>query len=303
MKNIMPLIAGVLANLIFGTTFYAITLANNATENNPLLLLAYRFILGSIALSLPIIFKLVKVDYKNKPVLKLFFISLLNPVIGFFSETAALTVIPSSQLGVLTSLTPIVAVGLSVLLLKEKPSKFQISFMMLSIVGVMIINAAGSMGEVHILGLILVITYMFSNSLYRIYLVKTVKIFTAYEFTYLVTTYAGIIFAILSLSNEAIKGDITVFFTSIYNMNFIIPAVYLSLASTVVAMWLLNYLTANLPMTVSSALSTITPVISVILGVGLLNEPFGINDFIGASVILISVLFITMSYGYKKIKK
>ncbi len=301
MKKSMPLLAGVIANLIFGTTFYVITLANNVSDNDAVLLLSYRFIIGSIVLFLPILFKKIKVDYKGKPIVAVFFISLLNPVIGFFSETAALTLVPSSQLSIFISLTPIVAVALSVVMIKERPTKFQIIFMLISIIGVIVINTTGSLAPMPIMGIVLIISYMFSNSLYRINLVKLAKTFTTYELTFLVTFFAGIVFTIISMSMHALKGDITTYFIAATNINFMIPTIYLSVASTVCAMFMSNYATANLPITVSSALSTITPVMSVILGVVLLKEPFGINDIIGTIIILLGVLGITMAYGYRKV--
>ncbi len=301
MKKSIPLLAGILANLIFGTTFYAITIAHKASGGDALLLLSYRFLIGSFVLFLPILFRKVIVNYKNKPILILFFISILNPVIGFFSETAALNLIPSSQLSIFISLTPIVAVTLSVILIKERPTKLQLIFMFISIIGVIIINTTGSLNPVPLLGVVLILSYMFSNSLYRISLIKLSKIFSTYELTFLVTFFAGIVFTVISMSMHTLNGDVSTYFTAALDIDFMIPTVYLSVASTVCAMFMANYATANLPITVSSALSTITPVMSVVLGVALLKEPFGINDLIGTIIILSGVLGITMAYGYKKV--
>ncbi len=297
MKKLLPLLAGIIANVIFGTTLYAIILATNASEGNSLQLLSYRFVIGTIILTIPLILGITKLSFKGKPVALVLLLATSNPVLSFLTEAWALNIVPSSQFGVFSSLTPIVTVILSVILIKEKPTIKQLLFMLLSVVGVLIINSSGTIGTIGIIGILLIIANMVANSIYRIFIGRLATGFTIYELTYLVTIYGAVIFTAMSLWEHITSGNVIDYFDMVTRMDFMAPVLFLTIGSTVIAMALINYSLSNLPITVSAALGNIIPTVAIFMGVFFLNEPFTTSDIIGSAIILFSVFGISLSYG------
>ncbi len=63
----------------------------------------------------------------------------------------------------------------------------------------------------------------------------------------------------------------------------------MGIVSSVIAYFLLNFANGNLSVSETSIFSNVTTVVSVLAGVLLLREPFGIFQFLGVAVILVCV--------------
>ena len=76
------------------------------------------------------------------------------------------------------------------------------------------------------------------------------------------------------------------------NRNAILPILYLSVLSSVVAFFCQNYSLTYLGATKAATFSNITPVVSVIAGVLIMKEPFSLLYIAGILLILLGVYMV-----------
>ena len=111
---------------------------------------------------------------------------------------------------------------------------------------------------------------------------------TPFEVTYVMFT-VGMLFFIPSALIQGAGHMAETFLPAMQSGSFWGAVVYLGLVSSVVAYFLLNFANANLTVSETSLFSNVTTVVSVLAGVVLLREPFGIWQIIGVVVILVCV--------------
>src|SRR5674476_356644 len=82
-------------SLIFGLSFLFIKIALESLS--PLALISYRFTLAAIVLTLLVAFRIIKVDFKGKPLKMLALLSLFEPILYFIFETIGINLTSSSE--------------------------------------------------------------------------------------------------------------------------------------------------------------------------------------------------------------
>jgi len=85
-KKIIPYFTALITNIIFGLSFLFTKKA--LMVSNPITLVAFRFLLAFIIMSLLIAFKVIKVNYKNKPMKWLIVLAIIEPIIYFIFENS-----------------------------------------------------------------------------------------------------------------------------------------------------------------------------------------------------------------------
>lgn len=139
-------LAGIGKSIIYGLSFMfiKITLKNISIFS----LLGVRFALAALTMIMMYLFNMIDINYKGKNVLDLIKLSLLYPGAYFIFETIGLKYTSSTQAGIMMALIPIVIIILSTVLLKEKPSKAETGFILISICGILFITVMnGNIGE------------------------------------------------------------------------------------------------------------------------------------------------------------
>ena len=117
---------------------------------------------------------------------------------------------------------------------------------------------------------------------------KAAAKFTAFEVTYVMFT-VGMLFFIPSALIQGAGHMAETFLPAIQSDSFWGAVIYLGVVSSVVAYFLLNFANAHLTVSEASLFSNVTTVVSVLAGVVLLKEPFGLWQIIGVAVILVCV--------------
>jgi drug/metabolite transporter (DMT)-like permease len=298
MKKYFPLICGLIAAVIFGFAMFFIKTGMRVVNYNTVKFLAFRFVLGFLVLALLRALKLQKADYKSKPVWLLVFCGALNPLISQVLETTSTTYAPTAQIAVLTSVIPVFVVLLSIPVNREWPAGKQVFFMLLSIVGVLIINlAAGQMRGGTVLGLILIFATIAVLSLQRVFIRKASRHFTPFETIYISTGMGALGFSLIAIADHWLRGGETGFFNGLWVPEFVIPILYMGIVSCVIAFLCLTYASGNLPIAVSGSIGTLSTVVSVLVGVFIFKEQLRLIDVIGTVVILGSILGMSLSYN------
>lgn len=290
-KNIMPYAAAVIFSAIFGLSFLFTKKA--LVTISAFKLLSFRFMLAFIVMTLLVIFKVISVDFKNKPFKELIITSLSQPVIYFIFETYAIKYTSSSYAGLFIALIPIAVSIMGIYILKEYPSKVQWCFIILSVAGVfyILLNDFTSInGNNMITGTVFLLLAIIAASIYSIYSRKISAYFTSFEITYFMMGAAAIVFNGAALLIDIGNGNITEYFKPLLSKEVIISVLYLGILSSVVAYYLMNYSLSKLPASRSTIFANISTIVSIVAGVAILKETFRYYHVIGSVMILAGII-------------
>lgn len=288
-RIILPYVSAIITSLIFGLSFL---FSKIALQNvSPLTLLGFRFLIASLLMTLLLIFKVIKVDYRNKPISSLLLLGTMQPVTYFLFETYGIKYSSSSEAGLMISLIPIVVTILSSLLLNEKTSISQIFSIIISISGVFIIVLMNNSSNTNssFIGTILLFGAVISAGFFNILSRKLSRNFSPMELTYFMMTLGAVTFNFLSIMKHLKFGTLNTYFLVLKNKNFVISIGYLGILSSIVAFLLINFTLSKIEASKSSIFANLSTIVSVVAGVIILKEAFHLYHLIGSLLILIGV--------------
>ena len=281
--------AAIISSILFGLSFLFSKIA--LTVANPLALVAFRFLLAFSVMSALIMFKIFKVNYKNKPIKELILVCLAEPVVYFIFETYGIRETSSSIAGLMLAIIPIAVTILGVYFLKEIPSMKRIMYIVVSVSGVAIIGvmSASDNTSTSLRGILLLLGAVTCAGLFTIISRKASKHFTPIEITYFMMGSGAVFFNLIWITSLIIRGQITTYFEPLSKPEFIIPVLFLGILSSIVAYLLINYTLSKIEASNTSVFANISTIVSVVAGVVILKETFHLYDFIGSALILIGV--------------
>ena len=289
-KTIPATIAAIATCTIYGLSFMSTRLA--LQEVSPTILLGVRFLLAFLCMNLVIAFSKNKIRLKGKPVCRFLLLGLSQPVIYFISETEGIRLTNSSFSGIMISLIPVVAAALSAIFLKNRLKADKILWILCSVLGVVVISTAqrGS-GTVEFKGILCLLGAVFAASVFSILSISLADAFSSLERTYVMMLMGCVVFTGRAILTEGATFG-TQLLQVLTNRNAILPILYLSVLSSVVAFFCQNYSITYLGATKASTFSNITPVVSVIAGVLIMKEPFSLLYIAGIMLILLGVYMV-----------
>lgn len=290
-KNIMPYLGAVISSSIFGLSFLFTRRAIMVTS--AFKLLSLRFLLAFTAMSVLVIFKVIKVDYRNKPIREILIACIAQPVIYFIFETYAIKYTSSSYAGLFIALIPIAVSILGIYALKEMPGKLQWFFILLSVSGVVyiILNDSISVsGNSMILGTVFLFIAIVSASVFSIYSRKISSYFTSFEITYFMMGMAAVVFNAIALVIDICNGQVASYFKPMLNVDVLISVLYLGILSSVVAYYLTNYSLSKMEASKFTVFTNLATIVSIFAGVVFLHETFRFYHVIGSILILAGIV-------------
>ena len=289
-SHIIPYVTAIITNFIFGLSFLFSKQALNVVD--PITLLSFRFLVAFIVMTILIAIRVIKVNYKNKPMKWLIILAIVEPIIYFIFETYGIQRTSSSLGGLMIALIPIVVTILAVYLLNEKPSVMQTISIVLSVAGVILIilmeNSNSTDGST-ILGILLLGGAVFSAALFNIIARKISKHFTAIEVTYFMMLVGAVFFNIISIVNHIKNEKMSMYLYPLNSTSFIVSILYLGILSSVVAYFLANYTLSKIEASRSAVFANISTIVSIVAGVVVLHESFQVYHIIGSIMILVGV--------------
>lgn len=288
-QNLLPYVSATTTSLIFGLSFLFSKKALNVAS--PFNLLSFRFLTAFLVMTILMLLKIIKVDYKNKPMKDLFFLALMQPVIYFIFETYGIKFSSSSIAGIMIALIPVVVTVMASYFLKEKPSRAQLLFIVISVAGVAYIafmNSADSSSS-SMLGILLLIITVMSAAIFNIMSRKLSSNFTPMEITYFMMGLGALFFNTVSICEHAFLGTFNQYFFPLTNKDFVISIVYLGILSSVIAFLLVNFTLSKIEASKSAVFANLSTIVSIVAGVVILHENFRYYHIVGSIMILIGV--------------
>ena len=282
-------IAGILFALIFGFSFMFSKIALGYIS--PMGLIAYRFLIAFLVFEILRITKVIKIRFDRKFLLPLFLVAIFQPILYFIFESYGLTKISSSEAGMMIALIPIFVTILSSFILKEKPKKLQIAFILLSVSGIILIQLfktnldfSGSL-----IGFILLFMAVLSAAFFNIASRSASKKLKPYEITYFMMLSGAIVFNIIYIVQLANQDILNNYYLFLLNKQLILVLLYLGVIASIGGFFLVNFALGKLPAHVSSVYANLSTVVAVIAGFWFLSEPIYWYHILGGLMIILGV--------------
>jgi len=270
-KQLKGSIAALLVNIIFGFSFLFSKVALNYAH--PLVILAVRFTVAFAVLNLLWLFGVFKLNFKGKDKKLIILMSLAQPILYYVFELYGIDNTSSAMSGIIISLEPVAVIILATLFLKEKPTKSQVIFTILSLVSIVIISILSDNGVKNkLFGIILLAGATLCAAIFSILSRKTSTQYSPFERTYIMFLVGTVGFNAITFAS--LRGDYANEIASAScHIEFWGAIFYLAVISSIVAFMLFNYATGVITPVRSASFSNLITVVSVLAGILILGEP------------------------------
>lgn len=282
--------AGIGASIIFGFSFL---FTKNALDYlPPFHLIAFRFLLAALLLTLLKVSGLVKIDYSGKDIRPLLYTAFFQPFIYFICETYGIKLISSSQAGMMIALIPVIVAVLSATILGERTTVLQTISILLSVGGVFVIilmQRNGELAEGSLPGYLLLLGAVAAAALFNIMSRKSSQQFKPIEITFVMMWVGAVVFNIIAVVQHLQVGQLRQYFSPLLQREVVLSVVYLGILSSIGAFFLINFALSRLLASQAAVFANLTTVVSIFAGVVFRGEAFFWYHALGAAMILLGV--------------
>ncbi|MBO4290228.1 MAG: DMT family transporter [Lachnospiraceae bacterium] len=282
-------LAALCACVIFGFSFMASRIAMAHTTPN--MLLSLRFVAALLIMSLLMLFGAGRLKLKGKPLGRFLLLGLCQPVIYFIGESNGIKFTNSSFSGIMIALIPVITALLSAVLLHEQLKLKRMIWILCSLTGVVLISLTQEGGAIQFKGILFLLLADLAAAMFTILSRSLSDDFTPFERTYVIMLMGSLFFTGFAVVEEgdnyaaALRAAVT-------DPNVLLPVLYLSVLSSVVAFFCQNYAATYLRAAQVVTFTNITPIVSVLAGTLLLGEPFSLIHIPGIVLILLGVYMV-----------
>jgi drug/metabolite transporter (DMT)-like permease len=291
-KNFKGALAALTANTIFGFSFLFSKVALSVAS--PIITIAVRFTVAAVIMALLWCFGIIKLNFKNKPMLKLVLMAVAQPLLYFILEVYGINATSSALSGVIISLVPVAVIALSSLFLKEKPTLRQLLFSFLSLISVIVISLVSeSGGNSSLIGISLLVGAVICAAVFNILSRDVSSNFSPSEKTFVMFIIGAVGFNIIALLTH--RGEFaSELLKATTDLSFWGSIAYLSVVSSIGAFMLYNYATANISVVRAASFANITTVVSLFAGILILKETLSPIELVCSALIILGVWGVNM---------
>ncbi|WP_028776711.1 DMT family transporter [Shimazuella kribbensis] len=293
-------VASILFAVFIGLSFMFVKLIVNIAE--PFDILAIRFLVAFILLSLPAIFGWIKLTISWKDIYLLIPFALLYPILFFTFQTWGLLGATSAEGGIIQATAPIFTVILSTLILKEKINLWQRLCLLLSVLGVIFIFVmqGASFSLDHIGSILLLLCSTLSFAVYSILVRRSGQSYKPYDLSFVVIMLSFISFTVISIVQHSVNGTILEIVEPYKEPIFWYSIFYLACFSSVFSIFLSNYALSKLEAYKVSVFNNLSTLVSIIAGAVFLHEQITSVHVIGATMIIVGVIGTNLAGRWSK---
>lgn len=284
----------IVASLIYGSSY--IFIKNISNNHSALTIIGWRFATAFLVMEFLRLLGLIKVNFRGKPMKPLFRLVILYPVSYFLAETNGVKLTTASESGILIATIPIVTLIFSSLILKEKPTIYQLVGIGISTLGIVLTVLSQSLSaQFNLLGYAALSFAVIVYSLFAVFLIQE-KLFTTVEKTYFMLASAGITFFLLASAEHLWAGSFVSFIRlPLVDREFLRAILFLAIGSSNLAFFSSNKAIELLGPSQSSTWGGLSTLVTLVSSVVVLKEHLSLFQILAAGLIVGGVYF--ANYG------
>ncbi|HIW73774.1 MAG TPA: DMT family transporter [Firmicutes bacterium] len=273
---------------LFGLSYI---FTKNATETTSVFaLLGWRFLIALISMSICAVTGLIKIHLRRRNILPLISIALCSPIIYYIGETFGIKLTTASESGTFLACIPVASVVASTLILRKKPTKCQVTGIIITLMGVLItVFAAGGSTSFSMIGYGALFLAVIGYALYSVFVEKA-KEYSGAEVTFIMLALGATVFSVCAITEGLFEGSIdTLLLLPFTDRWFLITVLYEGIVCSVLATSLSNIAISKIGVNRASSFLGIATVVSILSGILILHEDFSLLQLLGAFVIISGV--------------
>ena len=200
--------------------------------------------------------------------------------------------VPSSLAGIMIALIPLVTLFMSAYRFRQRLNLKQFLWMLLSLSGVIaltLLNTTDDASISSLLGIVLMIGAVISASVFNISSREASYHMSALSLTYMMMGVGALGFSLLHGFEVMTQSQSWHIALWIQNPELTYPLLYLGVVASIGGFFLVNYALSQLTSATASVYANLATVVSIIVGVVLLNEPFGVWHILSAVAVILGV--------------
>lgn len=279
-----------LGNIFWGFSFL-LTKVSLSVATDPKLILAHRFIISTVCMSLFLLTDREKLSFKGKnwkPITALLVLQLSY----YYFETYGILYTNSTIAGLVLAVVPVVTVGTGALFLKEYPTRRQALFCIMPVAGVIIMTVSGKeLGVVTALGIVFLMLTLLSSALFKTVNRRASQEFSPFERTFLVLSISAVFYTAWSMGE--VSWSVADFVAPFLHWEYTVSVLSLSLLCSIGANLLVNYAIGKMSVFKVASFGSLSTLCSTVAGVVFLHEPMSITLLLGAVLILVGIRQVT----------
>jgi drug/metabolite transporter (DMT)-like permease len=275
---------------IFGVSFIFSKLALSLLT--PFGLLSLRFIIAFGVMHALVSLKVIQVSVKPSMFRFALPVVIAQPILYFTFENIGLSMVPSSLAGIMIALIPLVTLFMSAYRFRQRLNLKQFIWMLLSLSGVIaltLLNTTDDASISSLLGIVLMIGAVISASVFNISSREASYHMSALSLTYMMMGVGALGFSLLHGFEVMTQSQSWHIALWIQNPELTYPLLYLGVVASIGGFFLVNYALSQLTSATASVYANLATVVSIIVGVVLLNEPFGVWHILSAVAVILGV--------------
>lgn len=287
MNRVLPYLAGTGVALAWGLSFLFTKGALDYLE--PFHLLGLRFAAALLTMSLLRVAGIIRIKITMVDYLRLLPLAIFQPILYFSAETMGVLLTSASYSAMMIAAIPIVVAILGSTLLREKPNRIQILFIIASVAGVIFIIMMDnqSITGINPLGTVALIGAVVSAGFYNIFSRKASTGYTPLQITWVMMVVGGLAFNFIAIVQHLQAGNLGSYLEPLSGIW--LSIVYLGVASSVGAFFLYNFLLSKVTASQASVFANLITVVAIAGGVIFRGETVTWYHLIGTAAILAGV--------------
>jgi len=293
-------LAAVIANLLIGFSFYFTVISLRFASVIDTLFM--RFAIGFFIFLILKFAGIIKFSFQISDFKRILPISILYPCMFFGFQALGLSHATSVECGIISAFSPIFTVILAMIFLGENPNFRQWLCIIASIAGIFIVFGVQFMqenAEFHALGIIFMIVSIFAISANRVALRAIARKFSLSAITFNALFIGFLFFGICSFLTHANSNSFPEFLALFKNGKFLFATTYLAVFGNILTLYLFPYSLRTLEAFKVGILNNLSIIITVFVGILLLNEAFYPHYIVGSVIIILSVIFLNLAQNRK----
>ncbi|WP_246096075.1 DMT family transporter [Paenibacillus sinopodophylli] len=258
---------------------------------NPFDTLMFRFSAAFLIILIPVSLRLVKVNYRGKPIYKLLLLASMYPIAFFMFQTTGLEHATSGEGGIINAITPVITMLFAAVFLKEATTLIQKCFTLVSVAGVaFIFLMKGSSFDVsELTGVVLLLASSMVFAGYSVMVRSISKQFSTSEISFFMVGAGFVITLLISIVTHAAVGTLNSLAEPLTNLSFVILMISLGVIQLCTAL-MGNYVLSRIESSKAVVFINLSTVVSIVGGTFVLGEDLHGYHIVGSLLIIAGVI-------------
>ncbi|MEF9921727.1 MAG: DMT family transporter [Anaerovoracaceae bacterium] len=290
-KNWVFYVLVVICALFWGLSFLGTKVA--LQELAPLQVLSLRWTIAAAIFIVLVVFRIIKVDFKNKPRKILFWAGVTQPCLYSIFETNGVNLTTTSESSIMIATIPLATLLIGAVLLKKIPTKRVVLTIIMAFVGVatcIVFAPNFSIGSKGI-GYLVLFGAIIIGAAYTHISNEASKSYSPLELTFFIAMMGCVFFNSVSFAmGYGFSGYVTCF----SDTKILIAILFLGICCSCICYIIFNVALARLPAALASNITAnSTTVIGVISGVVIAGDAFGWYTVVGLVLTIAGIILST----------